>query len=1107
METIDANGGRYTSTYDNVGNVTKVVDARKNATVDPNDYTTLYGYDLNHRVTAMTDAAAHVTRTEYDKDGLATAEVDQEGNRRETAYDARGMAREVRVPHDTGVIRTTRYEYDEVGNQTKAITPRGVATTDDPDDFAHVTVYDALNRVKEKLLPYDREDPRYNTVDKVIYTYDEVGRMTKVSAPPSEGQTVRNDTLTSYFDNGWVRSTTDPWDIATTYEYNVLGQQTRREVASAGGSTGRTITWDYYPDGKLRSKSDTGVPVGKHVVLVDNSDSQHVTATGTWGTSSSGTGFQGYDYRTHAAGSTDTFTWRLTVPADGNYQVWVKYPAATATDAPYKVRHADGDTTVPVDQTQNPGQWVSLGSQRFTEGIAHSIELGTSATGSVAADAVKLVRDTSGDPPDNESKAVTQSYDPNGNLTSVTDTSSGALVDSYTLDYDVLNRLSTVEERAGGVLRDTTGYTYDENSNLLTRSHNRQNATFTYDIRDLLGSVTVTESGVTAKTTTSTYTPRGQRLREVKGNGHTVAYDPNSNRTRDEAKTQNADNTSNYLDRVYTYDYDPRDRLAQLTKTPAGGSAVTETYTHDANDNVVSQTVTGVTTTYGYDRNRLQSTTTAGSSSYYNYDPYGRLDTVVSGGQVIEKYTYDGFDRTLEHSTGTGTNAKTTRYAYDPLDRTTSRTDKAGTPQEKTTRYHYLGTAGEIAAEEIGTNLERTYQYGPDGERLSMVKRTNGTSPESSYYSYNTRGDVDAITGETGTTRATYGYTAYGSPDNNLYTGVDKPDPNNPDKEPYNPYRYNAKRVDPASGNYDMGFRDYSPNLNRFTTRDLYNGALADIGMTANPFTMNRYAYTSGNPINRIENDGHCWYFDWAKELCEDTGEAVSDAWDATTDWAEETWEDTKDWADETWEDTKDWADETWEDTKDWATEHADVVGGVAGLVVGVGCTALTLGVGALACGALGGAVAGGLTAGLKGGDWGDVLKGAAVGAIFGLAGGAFGGVAGAFLGKAGVSILSGAGRSALGNGLRAAQSAGRGLLSREQGQVLTIGGLKGLFQTHRALLGHGSLGRGVYGRYLKEGLPNATGSGIVGGFIPSNPDEIGNWSPLNMIQGFFTGF
>ncbi|PTX47372.1 RHS repeat-associated protein [Melghirimyces profundicolus] len=74
---------------------------------------------------------------------------------------------------------------------------------------------------------------------------------------------------------------------------------------------------------------------------------------------------------------------------------------------------------------------------------------------------------------------------------------------------------------------------------------------------------------------------------------------------------------------------------------------------------------------------------------------------------------------------------------------------------------------------------------------------------------------------------------------------------------PYNVYRFNAKRWDATTGKIDMGFRDYDPGLNRFLTRDMYNGALADMNLTMDPWNMNRYAFAGGNPISMVELDGH----------------------------------------------------------------------------------------------------------------------------------------------------------------------------------------------------------------------------------------------------------
>jgi RHS repeat-associated protein len=169
----------------------------------------------------------------------------------------------------------------------------------------------------------------------------------------------------------------------------------------------------------------------------------------------------------------------------------------------------------------------------------------------------------------------------------------------------------------------------------------------------------------------------------------------------------------------------------------------------------------------------------------------------------------------------------------------------------------------KVVTEEIAGRIQRSYAYNPWGRRLSQLKHdTDGTGPETSeesFYGYNPHSDVETLTTPGGDTRATYGYTAYGNNDDEAFTGIDKPDAQNPEKEPYNVYRFNAKRFDPSSGSYDMGFRDYNPGLNRFLTRDTYNGALADLNLATDPWTGNRYTFTGGNPITRIEIDGHVY--------------------------------------------------------------------------------------------------------------------------------------------------------------------------------------------------------------------------------------------------------
>ncbi|MFE0100076.1 RHS repeat domain-containing protein [Streptomyces sp. NPDC059009] len=806
--------------YDGVGNPVRVIDPKKNESTDPDDYTTKTDYDMNHRVVAVADATGRTVKQSYDKDSLVVSTTDQEENTTKNHYDERGKLAVVEVPHEGTKLRTTKFGYDEVGNRIKVFTPRSVAA-DRPDAFVAETTYDALNRPDLQIQPYDPKDARYNKKVWTKTTYDAAGRTKTVSAPPSEGEQTRNDTTYDYFDNGMVKSSKDAWNITTTYDYTDLGQQKARQLTSAAGSSSRTMRWDYFPDGKLKSLDDDGIPVGRSEVLGDKSQQR-------------------------ADGS-----WKLPIPKSGSYTAYADYPK-------------DGKG------------WVKLDKDTYKRDET------TTLKAPAPAEKVKLVRDNSADA-DTERKKFAYAYDVNGNLTSIDDKSTGTKVDAYTISYTGLNQVEKVVEALAGQERKSTSYTYDANGQPETLTHPDQFSKYTYDLRELVKTVSIGKSSSDAspKVTSYDYTWRGEKKTETKANKNTVdyayyldgalksqsekkpngttlvsshsyAYDANGNKAQDVAKKMNADDTSKYLSSTTDYAYDPVDRLSKSTRT--GDGAGTETYVHDDNANVISQTVKGKSTTYGYDRNRLLKATSGGATATYTYDPFGRQESVTSGGKVIERNTYDGFDRVKQHDKADSSGAmKATRYAYDPLDRTQSRTDSAG----KTTDYTYLGMSGEVLGEEVAGKLTKSYQYSPWGERLSQIKQAADGKAEDTYYGYNSHTDVETLTDKDGNAKATYGYSAYGSNDAADFTGIDKPTATDPTKESYNPYRFNSKRWDAASGTYDMGFRDYSPGLNRFLTRDMYNGALADMELGADPLTGNRYAFSGGNPTTLIEVDGH----------------------------------------------------------------------------------------------------------------------------------------------------------------------------------------------------------------------------------------------------------
>jgi hypothetical protein len=188
-------------------------------------------------------------------------------------------------------------------------------------------------------------------------------------------------------------------------------------LTSAGGSSQRTMTWDFYPSGNQKARSDDGIPVGNQVVVVDSTDVNNTATQGNWDPSQA-MGHWGYDVRTNAKGlGLESFTWQLNIPQDGTYEVFTRHGDVTgaATDAPFKITHASGEVTKPVDQTQRSGEWVSLGSYSFTESGTQKVTLSDLADGTVVADGLKLVRSNAGET-DDEKKDFTYRYDVNGLL-------------------------------------------------------------------------------------------------------------------------------------------------------------------------------------------------------------------------------------------------------------------------------------------------------------------------------------------------------------------------------------------------------------------------------------------------------------------------------------------------------------------------------------------------------------------------------------------------------------------------------------------------------------------------------------------------------------------
>ena len=168
---------------------------------------------------------------------------------------------------------------------------------------------------------------------------------------------------------------------------------TLTNVASASSDTGDPNGANDSDD-EVTTVEPSGAPVE---IIVDNLDPGFSTE-GSWRIAEWPTwlpyeGSLVYD-RLRSTGERATFT--PDIPAFGHYEVFVwgvRCSRYCATNASFTVNHAEGSTTIPVDQsdTSQAGEWISLGVFTFSAGTSGSIVLTDDAAGREIADAVRLV--------------------------------------------------------------------------------------------------------------------------------------------------------------------------------------------------------------------------------------------------------------------------------------------------------------------------------------------------------------------------------------------------------------------------------------------------------------------------------------------------------------------------------------------------------------------------------------------------------------------------------------------------------------------------------------------------------------------------------------------
>ena len=356
---------------------------------------------------------------------------------------------------------------------------------------------------------------------------------------------------------------------------------------------------------------------------------------------------------------------------------------------------------------------------------------------------------------------TSNTYDSNGNVTSVTQptVTGGTPITTYT--YNSFGEVLTMTDPLGNV----TTNTYDAHGNLLTVTTPKPNGStaasktqFAYNSLGELTSITDPLGRITA----ITYTPQGYiaTITDPQNNVTTYAYDSRGNRTSVTDAMSNvttfAYDTGNRLTGItypdqttasFTYDY----RGRRITATDQNGK--TTTYAYDDADRLTSVTdAAGNVTSYTYDtENNLLSITDANQhTTSFAYDAFGRVTKTTFPSGNIETYQYDA-DNNL--TSKTDRNSNTIQYVYDALNRLTQKNEPGAISAEYT--YDLVGKILQV------NDPTGTYAFAYDNMgRLTGTTTTYSFLPNTPYtnsYSYDADSNRTGFTAPDGSTN-TYTY-------------------------------------------------------------------------------------------------------------------------------------------------------------------------------------------------------------------------------------------------------------------------------------------------------------------------------------------------------------
>lgn len=397
------------------------------------------------------------------------------------------------------------------------------------------------------------------------------------------------------------------------------------------------------------------------------------------------------------------------------------------------------------------------------------------------------------------------------------------------------NATKSVAIRAGAQDAVKESYSYDEEGKRL-HSIATASGTFTYDYfpgTDLIRSVTAPNGQIT----TYSYEPNTGRLSTVNSTAgsqtiYSIDFGYNDNDQRALADILAADTTGSLSSEQWDFDYDAQDQLIFAHSYHNDQAASQFDYSFDT---VGNHTEPGWTVNIAN-----QVTHIPGLNATLDYDARGNVNY---DGHF--HYTWDAADHLIKAE---NTVAKF-EFGYDPQGRRTwkksyGKVDGAWTlAQHLIFAYDGWNLLAEYTAPLVGNaapTLYRSYAWGQSlgggiGGLLSITDHSDPAHPHTYYPFYDGNGNIMGLTDSTGQVAATYRYDPFGK----LLAS------NGPAAD-INPFRFSTKYYDSDTQLYYFGYRYYSPEMQRWMSRDPIE---EDGG-------LNVYAFVGNDPVNQVDPVG-----------------------------------------------------------------------------------------------------------------------------------------------------------------------------------------------------------------------------------------------------------